>query len=107
MKEKIVKAVRRYLQLRGWEVEDKELESNGIPVLVAEDEDDLVFCFIFDNVEPQPFDHGQFAKLACAYLADNNPGDKSVRADRIGVQPVNTDQAFVQHVVGWSTKDNF
>ena len=103
MKEKIINAVRRYLKLRGWEVKDEELESNGVPVLVAEDEDSLVFCFIFDNIdERQPFDHGQFAKLACEYLIYNNTGDKPLRADRIGVQPIGTNQAFVQHVVGWS-----
>ena len=101
--ETIMKAARRYLQLRGWEVKDEELESNGVPVLVVEDEDSLVFCFVFDNVnERQPFDHSQFAELACAYLADNNTGDKPVRADRIGVKPVNQTQALVQHIVGWS-----
>lgn len=104
--ERIVKAVKRYLTLRGMDVIG-ETECKGTPVLVAEDEDEgeIVFAYVFEGAKDRPFDHNSFVQLLCDWGIEHDMGDSVVRADAVSVNVIGTDRAIVQHRVGWSNAD--
>ena len=102
--ERIVKAARRYLEARGYEVVD-QAEWDSAPVLVLDDDGVVAFAQVAYGMHEMPadtFDRDSFEAFAGGYLAEHDIADCQVRADRIDVMVVSGDRALLRHAVNRS-----
>ncbi|ERL09853.1 YraN family protein [Olsenella profusa] len=97
--------VRRYLELKGYEIlEDGWCHGGDSVDFIATDEDDLVFisCQLRRNsgegFPKEVIDRDSLERLAAAYLAEHlDSGDCTVRFDAVSMLVLGNDRAFLRH----------
>ena len=102
--ERTIAAARRYLEMKGYEILD-EMECDGIPIVVADDEDVCVFAHVSFDMGKMPsvhFHRSKFEQMAADYICDHDIADCEVRADAISMMVVGPDRALLRHTINWS-----
>ena len=100
--EQVVKAAKRYLEFKGWEVLD-QTERDGSPYIVADDFGTIAVVKVaargdgFPNIE---LDREVFEDVAASYLKDHDTEDAQVRPDLIELWVVNSNRALLRHNIG-------
>lgn len=110
MKERAVKAAKRYLELRGFEILGESWAQDGLAGsidLVARDCGEIVFATVtpggFEDgigFREEALSHEQFELLAAAWLSEHigDLGDDvPVRFDRISILVISENRAMLRH----------
>lgn len=102
-----MKAIGRYLELRGAEILEEGWahgDDKADYIICDEDAVAFVFGYVHENmgagIPDERIDRKSFERLAAAYLAEHpEHADCAVRADTVTVLVLSSDRAMVRHYV--------
>lgn len=106
-KNRAMKAIGRYLELKGYEIlEEAWAHGDDRADYIIEDEGELAFVFgrVHENagagIPDEAIDRKAFERLAAAFLAEHPEfADCAVRADSVAVLILSSDRAMIRHCV--------
>ena len=99
-------AAARYLELRGYEVLERDWPTDsGIVDIIAREDDTIVFVEVqtaigqFPDALAEPGRRSLLEAMAIAYLGENDLVDVQVRFDTMCLVPVGANRAFLRHQI--------
>lgn len=103
--QRAMQGVRRYLELKGFEIlEDGWCHGkDSIDFIARDDDDELVFvkCSIHGNegegIPEQQVDRKAFERIAAAYLAESDCDNTTVRFDTVSLLVIGDSRALLRH----------
>lgn len=99
MNKKIISGFTNYLTKRGYVLKDIIERDSYKPVIVFEDDEQLVFADCRLGVENKPLSRLEVVPIALKWLRETNeiPKERLIRFDSLAVEMVNDKYGFIEH----------